>query len=80
MRRVTIYRVPNPLPRRPLYLILSADGRAIDGVVSIGMPPGKVKIENDEEFTALLSFDGGRDEMVLARFAEIREDDPTHKG
>lgn len=72
-RFVTIYRVPNPAPRRPLYLILTADGREIDGVVSIGIY-GRGRSENEDEFTAELSFEGGRDETVRARFAVLRGD------
>jgi xanthine/CO dehydrogenase XdhC/CoxF family maturation factor len=68
MRHVTVYEVSKPAPREPRHIIMSAEGREIRGVVSIGMTKEAIYARHSGPVQCTLEFELGKSEPVIAKF------------
>lgn len=68
MRRVTVYESKNHAPREPRLIIMSAEGREIRGVVTIGMTKDAIDARRTEPIECTLEFELGKSEPVIATF------------
>lgn len=70
MRHVTVYESKNHAPREPLWIVMSADGREIRGVNTIGMTMEAVNARHTGPVACTLCFELGKKEDVIATFIE----------
>ena len=68
MRHVTVYESKNHAPREPMNIIMSAEGREIRGVVSIGMTKEAIYSFRTGPVECTLEFELGKSEPVIAKF------------